>query len=81
MAGAPPPALRFREERSAWTILEVVSHMADAEIVDWLNDQKDEGGFNDFGLPNMPTPRDALARGPLRDFLRLRRSTWRCECG
>jgi uncharacterized damage-inducible protein DinB len=35
-AGAPLPALRFREQRSAWTIVEVVSHMADAEIVDWV---------------------------------------------
>lgn len=40
--------------------------LADAELVDWLNDQKDVGGFNDFGLPHTPTPRDALARGPLR---------------
>ena len=36
IAGAPKPALRFREQRSAWTIVEVVSHMADAEIVDWM---------------------------------------------
>ena len=41
--------------------------LADAELVDWLNDQKDIGGFNDFGLPTTPTPRDALARGPLRN--------------
>ncbi len=41
--------------------------LADAELVDWLNDQKDIGGFNDFGLPPTPTPRDALARGPLRN--------------
>ena len=41
--------------------------LADAELVDWLNDQKEVGGFNDFGLPNIPTPRDALARGPLRN--------------
>jgi len=41
--------------------------LADAELVDWLNDQKDVGGFNDFGLPRIPTPRDALARGPLRN--------------
>lgn len=41
--------------------------LADAELVDWLNDQKDVGGFNDFGLPSIPTPRDALARGPLRN--------------
>ena len=41
--------------------------LADAELLDWLNDQKDVGGFNDFGLPHMPTPRDVLARGPLRN--------------
>lgn len=41
--------------------------LADAEMLDWLNDQKDVGGFNDFGLRNTPTPRDALARGPLRN--------------
>lgn len=41
--------------------------LADAEMVDWLNDQKEPGGFNDFGLPMMPTPRDALTRGPLRN--------------
>ena len=35
-AGVPPPALRFREEPSAWTIVEVVSHMADGEVVDWI---------------------------------------------
>jgi len=41
--------------------------LADAELVDWLNDQKDVGGFNDFGLPRTPTPREALAHGPLRN--------------
>jgi RimJ/RimL family protein N-acetyltransferase len=41
--------------------------LADAELVDWMNDQKDIGGFNDFGLPSLPTPRDALVRGPLRN--------------
>ena len=40
--------------------------LTDAELIDWLNDQKDVGGFNDFGLPNQRTPRDALMRGPLR---------------
>jgi len=35
-AGAPPPALRYREEKSAWTIVEVVSHMADGDVVDWM---------------------------------------------
>ena len=41
--------------------------LADAELIDWLNDQKDVGGFNDFGLPRERTPRDALMRGPLRN--------------
>ena len=41
--------------------------LADAALVDWMNDQKDIGGFNDFGLPSQPTPRDALAGGPLRN--------------
>lgn len=36
VAGAPPAALRFREEPSAWTILEVVAHVTDAEVVDWM---------------------------------------------
>ena len=35
-AGVQRPALRFREDRSAWTIPEVVSHMTDAEVVDWM---------------------------------------------
>ena len=35
-AGVQRPALRFREARSAWTIPEVVSHMTDAEVVDWM---------------------------------------------
>jgi hypothetical protein len=35
-AGAPRTAMRFREHASAWTIVEVVSHMADAEVVDWV---------------------------------------------
>ena len=35
-AGVQRTALRFREQRTAWTIPEVVSHMADAEIVDWV---------------------------------------------
>ena len=35
-AGLSPSALRFREEKSAWTIVEVVSHMTDGEVVDWV---------------------------------------------
>jgi RimJ/RimL family protein N-acetyltransferase len=41
--------------------------LADADLVDWLNDQKELGGFNDFGLAHVPIPRDALMRGPLRN--------------
>ena len=41
--------------------------LADADLLDWLNDQQDVGGFNDFGPPDIPTQRDALARGPLRN--------------
>jgi RimJ/RimL family protein N-acetyltransferase len=41
--------------------------LADAEVVDRLNDQKDVGGFNDFSLPTSPTPRDVLAHGPFRN--------------
>jgi uncharacterized damage-inducible protein DinB len=35
-AGVPQAALRYREVKSAWTIVEVVSHMTDGEVVDWL---------------------------------------------
>jgi RimJ/RimL family protein N-acetyltransferase len=41
--------------------------LADAELLDWMNLRKDVGGFNDFDLPYLPVPRDALARGPLRN--------------
>ena len=39
----------------------------DADLVDWLNEQRDIGGFNDFGQPIGRAPRDVLARGPLRN--------------
>jgi len=39
----------------------------DADVVDRLNEQRDIGGFNDFGQPIGRTPRDVLARGPLRN--------------
>jgi RimJ/RimL family protein N-acetyltransferase len=41
--------------------------LADAELLDWMNLQRDVGGFNDFGQPHLSIPRDALARGPLRN--------------
>jgi uncharacterized damage-inducible protein DinB len=81
IAGAPPAALRFREQRSAWTIVEVVSHMADAEIVDWiprieiiLSDAPDRtfqpfdrtGGFTRY--------RGWKLAGLVEEFDRLRRS-------
>ncbi len=39
----------------------------DADLVDWLNAQRDVGGFNDFGQVIGRTPRDVLAQGPLRN--------------
>jgi uncharacterized damage-inducible protein DinB len=62
-AGLSPSAHRFREEKSAWTIVEVLSHMTDGEVVDWvprieiiLSDRPDrqfapfdrEGGFRRY---------------------------------
>src|SRR5436190_23220226 len=41
--------------------------LADTELLDWMNLQRDVGGFNDFGQAHLPIPRDALARGPLRN--------------
>ncbi len=42
--------------------------LADADMLDaWANDPRDRGGFNDFGHDHDPTPRDALAKGPLRN--------------
>ena len=40
----------------------------DADMLDaWNADPANAGGFNDFGIEREPTPRDALARGPLRN--------------
>jgi len=36
IAGAPRDALEWREEDGAWTPLEVLAHMADGEITDWM---------------------------------------------
>jgi hypothetical protein len=35
VAGAPREVLVWREAPAAWTIVEVLAHMADAEITDW----------------------------------------------
>jgi hypothetical protein len=36
IAAAPPDALTFREADGRWHIVEVLSHMADGEITDWM---------------------------------------------
>jgi len=36
IAAAPAEALTFREADGAWHIVEVLSHIADAEITDWM---------------------------------------------
>ncbi|HEY2433244.1 MAG TPA: DinB family protein [Vicinamibacterales bacterium] len=35
VAGAPRAALEWRERSGAWTAVEVLAHLADAEITDW----------------------------------------------
>ena len=40
--------------------------LADADMLDYWNANRDIGGYNDFG-PRDPVPRDVLARGPLRN--------------
>ena len=40
----------------------------DADVLDaWAVDPALQGGFSDFGLPAEPTPREVLAKGPLRN--------------
>ena len=42
--------------------------VADADLLDaWAADPAFQGGFNDFGLPRDPTPREVLEKGPLRN--------------
>jgi len=36
VAAAPAEALRWREAEGHWTIVEVLAHIADAEITDWM---------------------------------------------
>jgi len=40
--------------------------LADADMLDAWNAERDVGGYNDFG-PREPIPREVLARGPLRN--------------
>ena len=42
--------------------------LADADLLDaWSADPASRSEFNDFGEPPSPTPRDVLAKGPLRN--------------
>jgi RimJ/RimL family protein N-acetyltransferase len=42
--------------------------LADADLLDeWQREVRRGGGFNDFGMEPRLTPRDVLAKGPLRD--------------
>jgi RimJ/RimL family protein N-acetyltransferase len=42
--------------------------LADVDLLDaWAADPARQGGFNDFGMPREPTPREALEKGPLRN--------------
>ncbi len=41
--------------------------LADADLLDEWFLEREAGGFNDFGKPHTPVPRDVLANGPLRD--------------
>ena len=40
--------------------------LADADMLDRWNSEREIGGYNDFG-PRDPVPRDVLGRGPLRN--------------
>ena len=55
------------DERSPEVRLRDVT-LADADLLDtWAADPALQGGFNDFGMPPEPTPREALEKGPLRN--------------
>ena len=42
--------------------------LEDADLLDaWAADPALQGGFNDFGMPRELTPREVLAKGPLRN--------------
>ena len=53
----PAPRVRLRDVT-----------LEDADVLDaWAADPALHGGFNDFGMPREPTPREVLAKGPLRN--------------
>ena len=53
----PAPRVRLRDVT-----------LEDADVLDaWAADPALQGGFNDFGMPREPTPREVLAKGPLRN--------------
>ena len=53
----PAPRVRLRDVT-----------LEDADVLDaWAADPALLGGFNDFGMPREPTPREVLAKGPLRN--------------
>lgn len=53
----PTPRVRLRDVT-----------LADADLLDaWDATPETRGGFNDFGMPPSPAPREAMAAGPLRN--------------
>ncbi|MEX1072672.1 MAG: GNAT family protein [Chloroflexota bacterium] len=51
-----PPRIRLRD---------VV--LADADLLEAWDAPEIQGEFNDFGMPRSPAPREAMAKGPLRN--------------
>lgn len=79
VAAAPRDALTWREDEGAWHALEVLSHLADGEITDWMprierilsgggpfTPYDREGGFARY--------RDWTAEALVGEFARLRRA-------
>ena len=64
IAAAPVEALEWREAPGAWTPVEVLAHLADGEITDWMpRVEKILAGGGRFGpclLYTSPSPRDGL---------------------
>jgi RimJ/RimL family protein N-acetyltransferase len=81
---APPVAAEPSRTSTARGVLPVTGQLvrlrdvtlADADMLDEWHDRREPGSFNDLGQPRRPTPRDVLARGPLRNE---RRGTLICE--